>query len=229
MSQEIQTIQKETLKRLTLYLEYVKKIFANNQDVISIYTLAEKIKLDAILVRDELAYITGSRRLKVNYDANFLISSLELYLGRTNVREAVLIGAGELGKALLKNKGFSKKKLSIVAAFDKGIKSTEEEIALIPLLPIASLDNIVNRLNIKIGIIACEQEDAKNAFDKLIKAGVLAVWNLTNFELTEPTEVLLENESLGSDEDISGNENLALSFAVLSDRLAAKLKASDKR
>ena len=129
---------------------------------------------------------------------------------------AVIVGAGNLGRALLCYDGFSTYGLDIVAAFDadytrQGVLENGKQI-----FPVSRLGELCERMKVKIGIITVPAAAAQKVCDTMIEAGVLAVWNFSPVRLTVPAGVLVQDE------------NMAVSLAVLSQHLAEKLRESEE-
>lgn len=111
------SVSKQTLQRLPMYLSYLKSM-QGAAKYISATAIAEALNMNHVVVRKDLASISSSGRPKVGYVREGLIQELEIFLGYDNTQDAVLVGAGQLGKALLAYSGFVEYGLNIVAAFD---------------------------------------------------------------------------------------------------------------
>lgn len=111
-------ISKSVLKRLPSYLTYLKSLPADGPANISATALAAALSMGEVQVRKDLALVSDGGRPKVGYMRESLISDIEQFLGYDNTTEAVLIGAGKLGRALLGYSGFAEYGLEIAAAFD---------------------------------------------------------------------------------------------------------------
>ena len=133
------------------------------------------------------------------------------FLDYNNTKNAVIVGAGDLGKALLGYGGFTSYGLNIVAAFDNNPALAGTSVKDKPIFAMEKLPRVVENMNVHIGIIATPAHTAQAVADVLVKNGVKAIWNFA------PT-------SLNVDEDIIvQNENMATSLAVLSSKLNEKL------
>lgn len=170
-------------------------------------TIATALSLGEIQVRKDLAAVSDKGRPKIGYDTSELISDIEDRLGCTNSNDAVLIGAGKLGRALLSYKGFAEYGLNIVSAFDsdKSRCGTDENGKTV--LPMEKLTDFCKRLNIRIGIITVPGSCAQEICDKLVSCGIKAIWNFAPVHLNAPEGVLVKNE------------NMAASLALLSRHL----------
>ena len=111
-------ISKATLKRLPTYLAYLKSLPEGSSVNISATALAAGLHMGEVQVRKDLALVSSGGRPKIGYNRAALIADIEQFLGYGNTNDAVLIGAGKLGRALLGYSGFAEYGLNIVAAFD---------------------------------------------------------------------------------------------------------------
>ncbi len=199
-----QSVSTATLKRLPLYLSYLKGLDRDSPANISSGAISEALHLNEIQVRKDLASISRSGRPKIGYIVEDLVGDLEDYLGYNDVNDAILVGAGKLGKALLDYKGFYEYGLRILAAFDSDPGVVDE---LRRVYPLDKLPGLCQRMHIRIGVISTPAHCAQEVCDILTENGVRAIWNFAPAHLTVPEGVILQNE------------NLAVSFVVLSKRL----------
>ena len=203
-------ISKQTLQRLPLYLSYIKALPADAPKNISATMIAEALQLNDVQVRKDLASVSSSGKPKVGYNVKDLVAELESFLGYDNVDDAIIVGAGSLGKALLNYGGFKAYGLNVLAAFDLCEEPVEFQGKTI--FPIDQLESVCRRMNIHIGIITVPAAQAQTVCDELIANGIKAIWNFAPTHLDVPEGILVQNE------------NMATSLAVLSKHLSAQIK-----
>lgn len=208
---ERKEISKSVLKRLPGYLAYLKSIPEGASAYISATALANALGMGEVQVRKDLAMVCDGGRPKIGYPREILIDDIEQFLGYDNTTDAVLIGAGKLGQALLGYSGFSAYGLNILAAFDTRPAAGETEMGK-PIYPIDQLDGFCRSHKIRMGIITVPAEHAQSVCDRLIACGIKAVWNFAPTHLEVPSNILVQNE------------NMAMSLAVLSMHLQAQMK-----
>lgn len=204
-------ISKSVLKRLPGYLTYLKSIPEDGTPYISATALANALGMGEVQVRKDLAMVSDGGRPKIGYFRENLIGDIEQFLGYNNATEAVLIGAGKLGRALLGYKGFREYGLDILAAFDSR-PNTDVKADGKPIYPMEKLESFCRAHKILMGIITVPEEHAQQVCDQLIKCGIKAVWNFAPTHLEVPENILVQNE------------NMATSLAVLSMHLQAQIK-----
>ena len=211
---QVKTISKHALQRLPFYLNYLKKKQAEGIKNISSPMIAMELDLNEVQVRKDIASVSKREgRPKTGHNVNYLIEDIESFLGYNNVDHAVIVGVGHLGNALLHYKGFENYGLEIIAAFDNDPNLFNAEVNGIKITSIDKLEDLVNRLKVHIGIITVPAQYAQDVCDKMIKGGVLAIWNFAPVHLNVPENILVHNE------------NMASSLAVLSRHLKEKMAA----
>ena len=207
------SISKQTLLRLPLYLNYLKQFGENQPEHISATTISEALRLNHVVVRKDLASVSTAGKPKIGYKTADLIAELEAFLGYNDVDDAIIVGAGKLGKALLTYKGFRDCGMNIVAAFDIDEELYDDDYGGKRILPMDKLMDLCERMRVRIGIITVPAENAQAICNLLIESGILAIWNFAPVHLEVPDGVLVHNE------------NLATSLALLSKQLREGFEA----
>jgi redox-sensing transcriptional repressor len=214
----IYPISKQTLQRLPLYLSYLKTLgFEYGSENISATTIANALRLNQVQVRKDLASISSSGKPKIGYNIQTLIVEIESFLGYDNINEAVIVGAGRLGTALLTFQGFKEYGLDILAAFDSNPEKLGMTDCNKPILPVEELKEMCLKFNIRIGIITTPAKCAQQVCDLLVESGIQAIWNFAPVHLIVPPNILVQNE------------NMATSLAVLSNHLTERIKNGEEK
>ena len=199
-------VSKATLGRIPMYLQLLKELPAERYVHISATVIAKKLSLGEVQVRKDLAAISGAGKPRLGYLTTELIENLESHLGANNFTNAVLVGAGKLGKALLDYDEFEKFGIRIAAAFD----SNDTAINIngkVRVHPIGEFEDFCKSRHIQLGIITVGAGSAQTVCDKMTACGITAIWNFAPCKLHVPEGVVLENE------------NLALSLAYLNSQI----------
>ncbi len=212
---EAKKISKSVLKRLPGYLSYLKSLPENGSAHISATALANALGMGEVQVRKDLAMVSDGGRPKIGYLREALIEDIEQFLGYDNVTDAVLIGAGKLGQALMAYKGFDEYGLNIMAAFDRNPKMDQTEEGK-PVYSLEKLTQFCRSHKVLMGIVTVPAEGAQEVADLLISCGIKAIWNFAPTHLDVPSGILVQNE------------NMATSLAVLSVHLQAQMKEEKK-
>lgn len=204
-------ISKSVLKRLPIYLSYLKSIPQGSQTYISATALANALSMGEVQVRKDLAMVSDGGRPKVGYLLEGLKEDISRFLGYNNTTDAVLVGAGKLGQALLGYNGFEAYGLNILAAFDvDNIPESGGEKK--PILHMDKLEKFCRTHKILMGIITVPVAHAQEVCDRMIECGIKAIWNFAPIHLDVPSHILVQNE------------NMATSLALLSMHLQAQIK-----
>ena len=204
-------ISKSVLKRLPSYVAYLRTLSDSTSPYISATALANALGMGEVQVRKDLAMVSDGGRPKIGYLRESLIEDIEQFLGYDNTTDAILIGAGKLGQALLGYNGFEAYGLNILAAFDaKPVADATEDGK--PIYPMEQLESFCRANKVLMGIITVPTQYAQQVCDQLIACGIKAVWNFAPTHLEVPPHILVQNE------------NMATSLAVLSMHLQAQIK-----
>lgn len=197
-----------TIRRYPLYLRCIRKLIAAGELHVSSAVVAEQLGFDPVLTRKDLAMAGVPGRPRRGYPAAELQSALSRALGWDNTTDAVLVGAGSLGKALLGYAGFEEQHLSIAVAFDSDPGLHGLALHGVKVRPMEDLPRLARRLKIKLGILTVPAAAAQDCADRLVAAGIRGIWNFSAVQLSVPGCVTVQNV------------DLAQSLAVLSHAIA---------
>jgi redox-sensing transcriptional repressor len=206
------SISTQALQRMPYYLQCLRQLKGEGIEIVAAPAIAQRLKLNDVLVRKDFAAVSSTQgRPKTGFYISELIDSMEKFLGYTNVNDAVIVGAGSLGRALLSYKDIEKCGMNIAAAFDADNRLIGTEICRKKILPADKISEMCRRMKIHIGIITVPANQAQIVCDQLVAGGILAIWNFATVHLTTPEDILVQNE------------NMAASFALLSKHLQERL------
>lgn len=211
---KINKIPEPTLRRLTLYYQYLNSKSEQGIDQISCTDIAHDLELTSIQIRKDLQIAGAKGKPKIGYTIEELVDVLSLSLGYDNVNDAFLVGVGNFGQLLLNYNGFKEYGFNILAAFDNDKSKINKSINDIKIMDINKFDSLSRRMGIKIGIIATDSQSAQEIADLMVQAGIKAIWNLTHTNIVLPGHMICEEVHLG--------ESLSILLSKLS-----KLKVLD--
>ena len=203
-------ISSNTKNRLPFYLEYLNKIYSEGQVNVSSSGIASALNLGEVQVRKDIASVSSSGRPKVGYDVAKLIKDLEEFLGYGDLDDAVIFGAGKLGRALLDYPGFNDCGLNIVRAFDTDVSKQGISESGKIVSDISTFEEFNKKHQVKIGILCVPVEYAQEVCNLMIKNGIKAILTFSQAHLELPEDIIVKNE------------NLAYSLALLSIELKSK-------
>lgn len=208
---ELLRIPFPTVRRLPRYLQLLRELPGLEERHLSATWFAERLDLDPIQVRKDLACTGASGTPRKGFAADELCTAILEVLGWNNRYDAFLIGAGNLGSALLGYDGFREMGLNIVAAFDTNPQKTGTIIHGHKILPVSKLPDLAARLHIRLAVLTVDRASAQECFELAVDAGIRGIWNFAPVQLSVPAE--LRNEV------VIQSENLAAGLALLSFRL----------
>ncbi len=208
--QSYPSIPLPSLRRLPVYYRRLQRAISDQQTVISSQELGESAGVPAAQVRKDLSHVGEFGRPGVGYDVSGLTVCLEEFLGLVNDKEAVLVGVGNLGRALASYPGFEQYGLRIVALFDADPAKVGQHVAGRQVLAVSKLGDLARRLHIQMGIIAVPRDAAQDVAEAMVDGGIRVIWNFAPVSLQVPDGVLLKNE------------DLAAELATLSHHIAAR-------
>jgi redox-sensing transcriptional repressor len=189
-------IPRKTVYRLSLYFRILERLHQNRIETVSSDALAKAAGVKPTQLRKDLTYFGqfGTRGLGYNVDA--LLSQLTNVLRTARFQPVILVGAGNLGSALLRYDGFAKEGFEILAAFDvrpEGAKSLHSKI---PVYPIDRMTGFVRENGIKLAILTVPATAAQAVANELVEAGIQAILNFAPIILQVPDQVVVNNVNL---------------------------------
>lgn len=187
-----------TLRRLPWYLAYLSTLRNASVEYISTTKIAEALDVDPSQIAKDLSFLGIRGKTRIGYQVDALESALRDYLGFGQSHNAIMMGAGSLGAALIADSGLQRYGLNIVAGIDIKPDIIGSVINGVRIYGTDDAAWLVKSLNIKIGIIAVPVESAQNASDTLADAGVKAIWNFTPSRIRVRDGMVIANTSIYS-------------------------------
>jgi len=193
-------IPEATVNRLSTYARILGQIKSEETELIASADLARQCGFKPAQIRKDLAYFGDFGVRGKGYYIKELRDNLKKILGVTQTWKVVLVGAGNLGSALLAYKGFLAHGFEIDAVFDKfPEKIPPHRTGSHPVLPMSNLHEVVKEKQIKIGIIAVPSENAQNVGTALVNAGITGILNFAPAQIQTPLHIKVKNVDLGSE------------------------------
>ncbi len=187
-----------TLRRLPWYLAYLSTLRNASVEYISTTKIAEALDVDPSQIAKDLSFLGIRGKTRIGYQVDALESALRDYLGFDRSHNAIMMGAGSLGAALIADSGLQRYGLNIVAGIDIKPEIIGSVINGVRIYGTEEAQKLVETLDIKIGIIAVPVESAQSAADTIADAGVKAIWNFTPSRIRVRDGVVIANTSIYS-------------------------------
>jgi redox-sensing transcriptional repressor len=189
-------IPEKTVTRLSIYLRCLEELETDGVTSVSSKQLAERFGLNSAQVRKDLAYFGQFGVRGLGYYIAELKHNLERILGLKQDWEVALVGAGNLGSALIAYKGFQARGFHLGMAFDTDPAKVGLCVDGVQILEVAKLVPTVRKKKIKIAMVAVPAAAAQAVADLLVEAGVNAILNFAPVQLAVPEGVKVQNVDL---------------------------------
>lgn len=189
-------IPEASLRRLPVYYRFLQQMAVNGVTRVSCADVARSLGLDPTQVRKDIEMTGIVGRPRVGYPLGDLIRWIENFLGWNRPKEAVLVGAGSLGSALLGYEKFRTHGMEVVAAFDIDCQKIGQRIHGREVQPLFFLPDFVRKTHTLLGLIATPADAAQSVADLMVTGGIRAIWNFAPAHIHVPERVILQNEDL---------------------------------
>ncbi len=186
------------LMRLPHYYRRLLQAMHEGKAIISSEELGEEAGVPAAQARKDLSYLGEFGRPGIGYDVYELAAHLERVLGLNEPKTAILIGVGNLGRALASYPGFARYRLQIAAAFDVDPSKIGQRIGTIRVLPLEEMEAFIRQNDVRMAILAVPAAQAQAIAERLCAAGIRLIWNFAPVALRVPEGVLVFNEDLAA-------------------------------
>lgn len=193
-----QQLPEPTLRRLPWYLALLSSLRKRNVEYVSSTRIADELQVDASQIAKDLSFLNIKGKTRIGYEVVQLEKVLREFLGFDIRHNAVILGAGSLGGALMRDSGLQRYGLNIVAGFDINPEIVGTHIGDIEVLPLERLAETVRSLNVAVGIITVPNEAAQSISDLCVASGITAIWNFTPVRIRVRPGIVIQNTSIYS-------------------------------
>lgn len=175
--------------RLPVYLRALTRLMQEGQEVTSSHELGQRLGISSAQIRKDLSHFGGFGKQGTGYQIAYLVEQLRQVLKVNQEWEVVLVGAGDLGSALVHYKGFTNRGFRIAYVFDNSPDKVGKKVGDFTIRPMNEMQKVVQDNNVKIAMIAVPAEKAHEVANQLIEAGVRAILNYAPINLNVPSNV----------------------------------------
>ena len=194
---ENQTILPEpTIRRLPWYLSYVRMLDNLHVEYVSSTQISKELNVQSSQIATDLSFLNIRGKTRIGYEVKSLIMELEDFLGFNREHDAVVIGTGSLGTALMQDHGLEHYGLKIVAGFDIRPEVIGKRLGGLPVYDINELAAWLREHPESIAILTVPVENAQEIADLAIASGMTALWNFTPYRIKAPEDVVIANTSI---------------------------------
>ena len=187
------------IRRLPRYHRYLGELLRENHLRISSAELSAMMGITASQIRQDLNCFGGFGQQGYGYNVKYLYGKISELLGVNEGYSAVIVGAGNLGRALVSSHMFERRGINRLAMFDVDDSLVGTSVAGIPILHVSELENFCRENSVAIGVLTTPKDEAHKMALRLVDSGVLGLWNFSNMELKLPDcpDVTIQNMHIG--------------------------------
>jgi redox-sensing transcriptional repressor len=189
-------IPRKAVYRLSLYYRVLERLNQNRIETVSSDALAKAAGVKPTQLRKDLTYFGQFGTRGLGYKVESLLAKLTGVLRTTRFQPVILVGAGNLGSALLRYDGFAKEGFEIIAAFDSRPEGAKTDNCKVPIQPVEQMKEFVREHIIKLAILAVPGVAAQEVTNQLVEAGIQAILNFSPLILQVPPHVVVNNVNL---------------------------------
>ena len=187
-----------TLRRLPWYLAYLSTLRRQKVEYVSTTRIADELKVAPSQIAKDLSFLGIKGKTRIGYSVEDLEQSLGQFLGFTQRHNAVMLGVGSLGAALIADSGLQRYGLNIVAGIDIDAEMIGSKINAVEVYAPDCLPELARAMNISIAVLAVPVDSAQEVANHAISCGIPAIWNFTPTRIVAPAEIVVSNTSIYS-------------------------------
>ena len=188
-------IPRKAIYRLSVYLRCLHRLENNRIHTVSSEVLAKAAGVKSTQLRKDLTYFGQFGTRGLGYDVKQLIEMISERLGTKSLQPVVIVGIGNLGRALLSYRGFEREGFEVVGAFDVQSDRFPKEVP-IQVQSMKVMPKVIDEHLVKMAILCVPPTAAQEVTNQLIEYGVVAILNFAPIVLSVPDEVTVNNVNL---------------------------------
>lgn len=189
-------IPQKSIYRISLYARCLERLHENGHEMVSSSALAAAAGVNPSQLRRDLAYFGTFGTRGRGYPVEALRQAIHDGLGRAKLQPVIMVGAGNLGSALLRYDGFRKEGYEILAAFDSMAGSLQNKDIPVPLYPSDEMPAFIKANKVPLAILCVPGEHAQQVANVLVEAGIQGILNFSPVVLQVPANVTVNNVDL---------------------------------
>lgn len=194
--EETKKISSAVIRRLPRYYRYLGELIESGVQRISSKELSDKMKVTASQIRQDLNNFGGFGQQGYGYNVKYLYDEISKILGIDRTHNMIIVGAGNLGQALVNSGDFAKRGFLIKGVFDNNSALKNKKIGALNIRMMDELTDFIRDNEIEIAALTIPKQAAKDVAKLVVDAGVKAIWNFAHTDLNLPEDVIVENVHL---------------------------------
>lgn len=184
------------VKRLPRYYRYLGEYLKQGITRISSKSLSEKMGVTASQIRQDLNFFGGFGQQGYGYNVRYLYNEIARIIGIDRQHNIIIIGAGNLGQAIANYANFEKRGFMIKGMFDINPRLIGLVVRGVEIRGIDDLEQFIIENEVQIAALTIPKSKAPEIAERLVNAGIKAIWNFAHMDLTVPDDVVVENVHL---------------------------------
>jgi redox-sensing transcriptional repressor len=193
---EDKIISQAVVSRLPRYYRYLGDLKDSGIERISSQDLSKLMKVTASQIRQDFNNFGGFGQQGYGYNVEYLYNEIAKILGLNEKHNLIIVGAGNLGRALANYMNFERRGFIVKGIFDQNESLFGTEIRDIPVQPMENIEGFVKENNIDIAVLTIPKDGAVKTAEVLVKCNIKAIWNFAHVDLNVPDNVVVENVHL---------------------------------
>lgn len=199
-SVDVLSVPAALLRRVPRYYNYLRRIQEEGEQYVSSSAVADCLGQNSVQVRKDLALLSSvPGKSHLGFEIKQLLIDIESFLGYNNASEAILVGVGSLGTALLCHQSLQYTSVDIIVAFDNRRSIQGKTINGKMVMPMSNMANLIKRMGITLAVITVPAYAAQGVADKLVSAGIKGILNMAPVHLTVPKDVIVRYTDISMD------------------------------
>lgn len=196
MTENDRGISQAVVGRLPRYFRYLGELKDEGVERISSQDLSELMKVTASQIRQDFNNFGGFGQQGYGYNVEYLYREIGRILGLEQTHDFIIVGAGNLGRALGNYLNFEKRGFLLKGMFDRDPALIGGSVRGIPVMPMEEMDSFVRENAIEIAVLTLPKTSAVEVADRLAQDGIRAIWNFAHVDLNLPEGIQVENVHL---------------------------------
>jgi len=193
---EVKEISQAVVGRLPRYFRYLGELKDEGVERISSQELSELMKVTASQIRQDFNNFGGFGQQGYGYNVEFLYKEIGKILGLDITHNFIIIGAGNLGRALGNYMNFERRGFIFKGMFDQNPELIGTDVRGVRVMPMEEMEQFVRENEIDIAVLTIPKTSAVDVADRLVQNGIKAIWNFAHVDLNVPEGIQVENVHL---------------------------------
>ena len=190
-------VSPSVIQRLPRYFRYLRILMREGKTRISSGELSERMSVTASQIRQDLNCFGGFGQQGYGYNINYLYAKICELLGVGAGMSAIIVGAGNLGRALVRSSMFEKRGVDVVGMFDLNPLLVGQDVDGVMVYPLSEMERFCRENKVDIAVLTLPKEAAAASASEILSFGVKGFWNFTGQELCLGEDAMVENVHLG--------------------------------